>query len=564
MYLVCRITLLMTKLYIFTLFCLLPIVAFSQSDLNAILDELDHTIQRSQFYMDKKELKIYQLKIKSESPGQSAREIYKINSSLGVEYRPYRTDSAIRYFELALKIAHLLQDKTLISEARIQSASLYTVSGMYLDADQMLKGINSEVLPHHLKTEYYQSCKDLYANIAAYNSSAIEKYKTLSALYRDSLLTILDPNTKRYATVYAEKLHMQGQYAAARKILLDQLNSVQAKSHEHAILASALGGVYRSEGNKPMERKYFAISAISDIENAVKENTSLQALSIALYEMGDLDHAYKYIKYSMNDAVFCNAPLRTLLISKMFPIIDAAHQVKINKQRKQLLLYLLLISILSVCLIVAIVSALKQMKKLRLSRVEITEANDLLKKLNNDLQNVNAEVTGVNRKLLESNRIKEEYIGNFLDLCSSYINKLEDYRKLLNKRATSGKTEELLKLLKSTELIDGELKLLYRNFDDIFLHLYPDFVEEFNKLLLDGEQFLLKPGELNTELRIFALLRLGIHDSSRIASFLRCSMSTIYNYRTKIRNKAAVPREEFDQFVVEIGTFSTAYSRVHP
>lgn len=552
------------KFYILTLFFCLPVIAFSQSDLKSILNELDYTIGRSQFYMDKKELRIYQLKIKSELPGQSAREIYKINKLLSVEYRPYRTDSAIRYFQHNLEIANWLKDKTLISEARIQGASLYTISGMYLDADQMLSGINSQELSQHLKTEYYQSCKDLYDNIAAYNSTAIEKYEQLSALYRDSLLSILDKNSRRFQTVYAEKLHRQGRYAEARKILLHQLNIVAPKSHEHAIVASALGGVYRSENNKSMERKYFAISAISDIENAVKENTSLQALSIALYDLGDLDHAYKYIKYSMNDAVFCNAPLRTLLISKMFPIIDAAHQVKINKQRKQLLVYLFLISVLSVCLIVAVIYALRQLKKLRQGRVQINKANDLLKKLNQDLQLVNEEVSGVNGKLLESNKIKEEYIGNFLDLCSNYISKLEDYRKLLNKRATSGKTEELFKMLRSTDLIDGELKLLYRNFDDIFLHLYPDFVEEFNKLLLEGEQFILKPGELNTELRIFALLRLGIHDSSRIASFLRCSMSTIYNYRTKIRNKAAVPREEFDQFVVEIGTFSTAYHTIRP
>lgn len=547
------------KSILLTLF-FLPLFSFSQSDLKSLLNELDRAIQRSQFYMDKRELRIYQLKIKSELPGQSAREIYDINNLLCNEYRPYRSDSAIRYIAHNLKIADSLRDKTMMSEARLQRASLYAISGMYLDADRMLKRINSKELTHRLKTDYYQSCKDLYANISAYNSSAVEKYNELSALYRDSLLNILDSNSKRFRAVYAEKLRMQGRFSEARKILLGQLESVVLRSHEHAMVASALGSVYKSEGNKPMERKYFAISAISDIENAVKENTSLQALSIALFEMGDLDHAYKYIKYSMDDAIFCNAPLRTLLISKMFPIIDGAHQVKINKQRKQLLLYLLLISILSVCLIVAIIYALRQMKKLRHGRVEISKANDLLKKLNYDLQAVNEEVTGVNNKLLESNRIKEEYIGNFLDLCSNYINKLEDYRKLLNKRASSGKTEELFRMLKSTDLIDGELKLLYRNFDDIFLHLYPDFVEKFNKLLLEGEQFLLKPGELNTELRIFALLRLGILDSSRIASFLRCSMSTIYNYRTKVRNKAAVPREEFDQFVVEIGTFSTIYS----
>lgn len=550
----------MMKFFFLPLFLFLPFCVFAQSDLNAILKELDYSIQRSQFYIDKKELRIYQLKSQLIDPEQKINKIYELNNMLCNEYRPYKSDSAIRYTEHNLRIADSIQNKDMISEAKLQRASLYAISGMYLEADKMLKSINSKYLTLQLKTDYYQSCKDLYSNIAAYNSSVVEKYEELSALYRDSLLSILEPSSKRFQAVFAEKLRIQGRFTEARKILLGQLDSVVLKSHEHAMVTSAIGSVYKQEGNKKMERLYFALSAISDIENAVKENTSLQALAIALYDMGDLDHAYKYIKYSMNDAIFCNAPLRTLVISKMFPIIDAAHQVKINKQRKQLWLYLILISFLSICLIIAIIYALRQMKKLRLGRLEISKANDLLRVLNHDLQFVNQEVTGVNNKLLESNRIKEEYIGNFLDLCSNYINKLEDYRKLLNKRASSGKMDELVRMLRSTDLIDDELKLLYRNFDDIFLHLYPDFVQEFNKLLLDGERFYLRPGELNTELRIFALVRLGIQDSSRIANFLRCSMSTIYNYRTKVRNKAVVPREEFDQFVVEIGTISTTNS----
>lgn len=550
----------MIKSFFLSLFLFLPVWAFAQSDLRSLLKELDYTIQCSKVHMDKKELRIYQLKIELALPGQTVSKIYELNNKICNEYRPYKSDSAIRYIEHNLRIANLFRDKSMISEAKLQRASLYAISGMYMEAEEILKSINSKELTHSLKADYYQFCKDLYSNISTYNSSAAWKYDKLNAIYRDSLLSILDSNSKRFQAVYAEKLRIQGRFPEARRILLKQLDNVVPKTHEYAMVTSAIGNVYKHEGNKEMERRYFAMSAISDIENAVKENTSLQALAIALYDMGDLDHAYKYIKYSMDDAIFCNAPLRTLVISKMFPIIDAAHQVKINKQRKQLWLYLILISILSVCLIIAIIYALGQMKKLRQGRVELSKANDLLIRLNSELKLVNEEVTGVNNKLLESNRIKEEYIGNFLDLCSNYINKLEDYRKLLNKKASSGKIEELFKMLRSTDLIDDELKLLYRNFDDIFLHLYPDFVEEFNKLLLDGEQFLLKPGELNTELRIFALVRLGIYDSSKIANFLRCSMSTIYNYRTKVRNKAAVPREEFDRFVVEIGTFSTIYS----
>lgn len=541
-------------------FLLLSILTYAQADLKSLLKELDNTIRFNKIYMDKKESRINQLKAELVKKHQTAHKTYEINNMICNEYRPYKSDSAIRYVEHNLRIAESLKDRNMISEAKLQRASLYAISGMYMDAKDLLGSINSQELTHGLKADYYQFCKDLYSNISLYNSLSLRKYDNLSAIYRDSLLNILDIDSKRFKAVYAEKLRIQGKFVEARKILLEQLIDIAPKTHEYAMVTSAIGIVYKHEGNKEMERRYFAMSAISDIENAVKENTSLQALAIGLYDMGDLDHAYRYIKYSMDDAIFCNAPLRTLVISKMFPIIDEAHQIKIDKQKKQLWLYLILISILSICLIIAVVYALQQMKKLRKGRLDISNANEQLNSLNYDLQLVNKKVRGVNSKLLEANKIKEEYIGNFLDLCSNYINKLEDYRKLLNKRASSGKIEELFKILRSTDLIDEELKLLYRNFDDIFLHLYPDFVEEFNKLLQDGEQFILKPGELNTELRIFALVRLGIIDSSRIANFLRCSMSTIYNCRTKIRNKASVPREEFDRFVLEIGTFSTIYS----
>ncbi|MGJ1243010.1 DUF6377 domain-containing protein [Sphingobacterium siyangense] len=549
----------MIKSLFLILFSSLSFYAFAQSDLKSLLKELDQTIQNNKLYMDRKERKIDQLKARLISQSHRIADVYEINKALCDEYRSYKTDSAVRYVEHNMRIADSTGNADMITESKLQRVSLYAISGMYLEAEKMLESISSKTLDHRLKIDYYQLGKDLYNNISTYNRSLAGKYEHLSGLYRDSLLNILDKQSKRYQAIYAEKLALVGRFSEARQILLKQLESITPRSHEHAMVTSAIGNVYRFEGDTEKECMYFALSAISDIENAVKENTSLQALAIALYQSGDLDHAYSYIKYSMDDAIFCNAPLRTLIISKMFPIIDAAHQAKINKQREQLWFYLIVISVLSVCLIIAVIYVLRQMKKLQEGRIEISKANELLEKLNFDLKVVNEKVIGINRKLVETNLIKEEYIGNFLDLCSDYINKLEDYRKTLHKTASSGKMEELLKMLRSGRLVDEELKQLYKNFDNIFLHLYPDFVEEFNKLLVDGEQFLIKPGELNTELRIFALIRLGIYDTGKIANFLRCSMSTVYNYRTKIRNKAAVPRGEFDQFVLEIGTFANTY-----
>ncbi len=176
------------------------------------------------------------------------------------------------------------------------------------------------------------------------------------------------------------------------------------------------------------------------------------------------------------------------------------------------------------------------------------------------MSEANKQLNEKNAQLSEANLIKEEYIAHFFDLCSAYISKLENYRKALNKKANDRQLEELFRMLKSTTLVENELEELYSNFDTIFINLYPTFVAEFNALLIDEERVTPKPGEvLNTELRIFALIRLGITDSVKIAAFLRYSLSTIYNYRTKARNKAAVSRDEFEKMVMRIGSYPSGH-----
>ena len=190
-----------------------------------------------------------------------------------------------------------------------------------------------------------------------------------------------------------------------------------------------------------------------------------------------------------------------------------------------------------------------QMKRLSVIRKQLYRTNQELKKLNQDLQDSN-------NSLEEANHVKEEYIARFFDQCSEYIEKLENYRKSLNAKAKNNQLDDLFKMIKSTTLVETELEELYQNFDSIFLNIYPSFIQEFNALLLPEEQIVPKAGELlNTELRIFALIRLGITDSIKIANFLRYSLRTVYNYRTKVRNKAAGSREEFEEIVKKIGAF---------
>ena len=246
----------------------------------------------------------------------------------------------------------------------------------------------------------------------------------------------------------------------------------------------------------------------------------------------------------MEDANFYNARLRNVQISKILPIIDTAFQRDREKYQKRLQLTIVIIVLLSLFLAGIIFYLFRQMKKLAVTRREVIQANKELKKINNHLS--------------ETNHIKEEYIGRFLNQCSIYIEKLEAYRKSLNKKAASHKMDELFEMLKSSQIIKDELREFYENFDSTFLNLFPNFVEQFNELLTEEDKVIPKQENcLTVELRIFALIRLGITDSAKIADFLRYSITTIYNYRSKFRKKSVVPNGKFEDVIAKIGSGNT-------
>ncbi|MDR1226519.1 MAG: DUF6377 domain-containing protein [Prevotellaceae bacterium] len=504
-------------------------------------------------HVSKKENKISEIKKMFETPDITAEQRYNINFKLYNEYKTYISDSAIYYVRKSTEIAETLKHPMWIYESKLDLVSLYIIAGMYIDGINILESVNTKNLPDWLLVKYYDCYKQLYIYYSNNNPYTLI-YAEKSKLYRDSLLNVLDKESNHYKIVYAEKLDDENRLDEARLILEQLLNCTESDTHEKAVLTYALANIYKKEKNIDLQKHYYATSAICDIKNSIKENASMQALASILYETGEVEKAYSCIKSSMEDAMFCNARLRTYEISQIFPIIDFAYQENTNKQKSELQLFLILVSILSLFLIVAVVMVYRQMKWVVRIRKQLYYTNVKLNELNADLQSTVHQLNDVNKELSEANQIKEAYIGHFFDLCSTYINKFEKYQNILNKKAVEKKLDELYKMLKSKEMIDNELKGLYENFDNIFLHLYPNFVDEFNSLLTENEKFLLKPNELlNVELRIFALIRLGITDSSKIASFLHYSANTIYSYRTRVRNKAAVPREEFESLVMKIG-----------
>lgn len=523
----------------------------AQDNLNGVLSELDDAIAHKRDYVQQKESRITNIKRMITSDLSPIQE-YQFNKNLYKEYLKFKSDSAIYYVKKNLEIARKLEQKELLDATLLLLPTLYSSSGLYRESEEILKSIDSQKLSTGLRAQYFQAYREFFEHYTADSNWSL--YVDRIDCYQDSLLAILDPSSVLYQINLAQKSIRANQMDVAEESLLALIPAVETNSTDFAMITYLLGNVYKKKDDREREKFYFTLSSITDIKNATKDNASIKSLASIFYEEGDINRAYKYTQSAIEDAVFCNVQFRTIQMSEFYSIINTAYLDKEANRKSQLLRYLILISVLTVFLIIAILYVYKQMKKVSRIREELSDTNQKLLELNKDMSRTNDQLKEKNELLSESNHVKEEYIAHFFDLCSTYITKLEEYRKALNKKAAGKQLEELFKMLRSTTVIENELEELYRTFDNIFLNLYPTFVEEFNALLIKEEQIVLKQGELlNTELRIFALIRLGITDSVKIAAFLRYSLSTIYNYRTKARNKAAVSRDEFEKMVIRIG-----------
>lgn len=522
---------------------------------DSLLLKLDQTIKERPTYMEKKEQKLNELK-KQLHRNISDEDRFSILGTLLDEYRSFNTDSALHVVQEREQIALRLGNRVDIDNARMNRADILGMTGMYKEVMDLMNGIHSDQLSEDIKPYYYHIYRTVYGLMADYAVTEHEKklYSEITDKYRDSLIQVNKDNLLIYTLVQSDQYNVYGEYDKAIRLLTDYLALQNDYEHDVAICAYTLSESYRLKGDKEKEKEYLIISAIADMQTAVREYISLRKLAVLLYQEGDIERAYSYVKLCMEDAAACNARLRKLEILEIFPIINDAYQQKTEKQQEQMKWALISISLLSIFLLLAIFYVYKQMKKVAAARREVIDANKQLKVLNEELHCSNAQLKEANHSIAENSYLKEEYIGRYMDQCSVYLEKMDNYRRSLGKIAATGNVEELYKNIKSSKFIEGELKEFYTNFDNTFLQLFPTFVEDFNALLAGGEQICLKPNErMNTELRIFALIRLGITDSVKIAQFLRYSVTTIYNYRTKTRNKAAGERDRLEQEVMKIG-----------
>ncbi|MDE5979733.1 MAG: hypothetical protein K2G84_06850 [Muribaculaceae bacterium] len=523
--------------------------------IDSLISELDTVITNRSHYFEIKEARISTLK-SSLASAKDDRDRFDILGNLIDEYTPYNTDSALMCSLEREAAAKKIGDPARIYNARMNRAAALSAIGMYPEVIELMKDIHTDDLPAYLHPFYYHIMRTLYGRLADYSAFEPERkrYEELTDAYRDSLMRVNEPGSLAFAISRADQLNARGRPGEALAVMAEFMDSHDLSEHDMAICAWTLSESYALQGNVEGQKEQLLVSAISDMKSAVREYISLRSLALLLYKEGDLDRAYRFLNICVEDASKSNARHRIIELNETYPMINGIYIDAMKRQKRSLQWALAIITVISLSLLAALFFIRKQMSKIAAARKTIEENNIRLNTLNSQLTESNRELCEANRSIAENSRVKETYIGRYMDQCLEYIERLDSYRKSISKLASSGKTEELKKMVKSSAAIDDELKSFYGHFDATFLKLFPTFVDDFNKLLVPEEAIVpKKPGSLTTELRIFALIRLGITDSDRIAKFLRYSITTIYNYRTRVRNKAAGDRSKLEEQVLLIG-----------
>lgn len=515
------------------------------------LKELDDVISRQEEIESAKDSYIELIKGRY-SEAMSPDEKYTILDELYNEYYNYNIDSAIFYARTKLDLAFDAAEQDLVDDAILDIADRYVMSGMYLAAHDIISEISADRLDVLLVPRYYHIWHSLYTGLEDGCDDPVQKteYRKLKQQYREQLFSLLGKDDISRLYVMADIYVDEGRADE----LLDTLNAKFNEDipiHDKAVLSYIYANISDSYGHDDDATLYFAKSAIFDLMTPVHEYKSLYELASKLYDAGDIKRAYRYISRSINDAITANALINIQSINRSLPIISRSYHTQMLHNRRQLSVLSGILGIMAVLLIGAVIVTLKEQRKARQAGKRTSEINEELKAINRKMEEYIL-------LLKESNNIKEIYIGRYIDLCSEYIGRMERYRSMLNRTARTEGFEAVRNALKSSEFIDKELNEFYEQFDATFLQLFPDFIKDLNALLQSDKRIELKTrdGIMTTELRIFALIRLGITDSVKIAEFLRRSVSTVYNYRVKMRNAALNSREDFEKQIMGIGKLS--------
>lgn len=535
-----------------------------------LLAQLDSILPLREQYEQNKLLRIASLK-ETAALRATDEERFWDYGKLYNEYFTYDSDSARKYVDLNLNIAQELKNQDWETEWKIKKGMLLVNTGFLAQADKLSKEIRL-TLTNDLRIDFYDFMFAMNMRLAQYSDGTPDvqkQYTQLCFSFRDSLLAIMRPDHPNYLRHKGGQVQDRKEKEELIQALEHELAVSSLSTREDAMNAVVLGYLYNSLNNKDGYIQNMARAAIADIHATNSDIDSLDGLSQVLFEVGDLDHAYQYITNCLNIIRTYGNRVHLLRLTAIQENIFKAYIDRGKKQQHFTQRMLVTLGCMAMGLFIAVCLIVRFMFKQRNSRQELNEKNILLElnvsqlkkaqtelsATHSQLEEANAELKALNTQLQEANYVKEEYIGYVFSICSNYISKLDEFRKDINRKAKTNMFNEIKEMTDSSTVAQSELKEFYQNFDAIFLNVYPNFVADFNNLLQPDYQFNLKEGEgLNTELRIFALVKLGITDCVKIAEFLHCSAQTVYNYRLRVRNHALMPdKKEFAEAVQAIG-----------
>ena len=538
---------------------LLPMVICAQQvDIESRYKQIDKAIAEFPRYVAQREAKITAARNAFEQ--SSGQQKYEESYRLYELYRPFVSDSAIYFLRQCIDIAEQQSDHNGSVRCRSQLAIRCSNIGLYDEALNILDSIRlGSGLDKLVLGTYYEAYNNVYGELSYYTrlDDMRQLYQRKEQHYKQLMFEYLPATNESCFLRREQAAQAEGNLKEAMAINDEWMKTVEPGSHPYALTALYRYIEYKLQGDSTQMLYWLTESVLADIRNAAMDQGSMWELANELMLSGDVDRASRYISYTSDCANRYGSRQRNWQIAPLLTHIANEYKSQSERTTSQLWGTLIVISILALLLLGALFFVHRRNTQLHAARNDLKTSNDELASANrllatqkDELSQLNSKLSTLNSQLSESNRVKEEYIGRFMSLCSQYIDKLDNYRKMVNKKMKNKELDELFQISKSTELKEKELEELYENFDTVFLHLFPNFIDDFNALLQPEMQIHPKEeNRLTTDIRIFALIRLGFEDSSKIAEFLHYSVNTIYNYRARIKNGALGNREQFENRV---------------
>ena len=524
-------------------------------DLDSIYSVLDRAVTNSDKYIYNKEKRLSDLEAAIKK-SRGDQERYDLTFSLYNELRSYDNAKAKDALRKCLTLAKKLGDNEKLSEVYSFMAYQCSVTGYYAESLNWLDQIDEQKLSASNLACYYFACAHAYGELASYSDDPVlsQAYFKKLDFYRDKFFAVADSTSSFYRQRMVSHLLNSNRLAEADSLCRAWELSIESGGRDYAVMTYFRSAICQARHDINGQCYWLAESAISDCHNAVMDQTSLWSLARLVGDAGDLKRSQRYVEYSWMCTTKFGGHTRSWQVSPVITAINENYRKELSLTNRNLTVLLALVSVLAILFLVSLLFVNKRNHQLFAARNQLRLTNDELEKLNSQLNDSNGKMVQVNRQLRDSNRVKDEYIGRFLSLCSKYIDKMDAYRLKINRRLKANQFKELLHMTDSNALREEETKELFANFDAVFLRLYPNFVEEFNSLLLpEFHQQLGANNELTTDMRMAALIRLGVTDSSNIAEFLRLSPNTVYNYRARLKSRSVGDRNTFEDRVRDIG-----------